>query len=30
MVLNDEFAVIAVMEGKEYVEYKDKVENIMN
>jgi len=27
MVLNDE---LAVMEGKEYVEYKDKVENIMN
>ncbi|ASL65968.1 hypothetical protein FORC47_3123 [Bacillus cereus] len=24
LVLNDEFAVVAVVEGKEYVEYKDK------
>ncbi|PEL59075.1 hemolysin BL regulatory component HblB [Bacillus wiedmannii] len=27
---NDEFAVVAVVDGKEYVVYKDKVENIMN
>ncbi|MED1625260.1 HBL/NHE enterotoxin family protein [Bacillus pseudomycoides] len=26
----DEFAVVAVVDGKEYVVYKDKVENIMN
>ncbi|MGQ0418335.1 hypothetical protein ACT4UL_28585, partial [Bacillus sp. HC-TM] len=27
---NDEFAVVAVVDGKEYVVYKDKVQNIMN
>ena len=27
---NDEFAVVAVVNGKEYVVYKDKVQNIMN
>ncbi|ENQ3080473.1 alpha-helical pore-forming toxin family protein [Bacillus cereus] len=27
---NDEFAVVAVVDGKEYVVYKDKVENIMS
>ncbi|MDP7980489.1 HBL/NHE enterotoxin family protein [Bacillus sp. WLY-B-L8] len=27
---NDEFAVVALVDGKEYVVYKDKVENIMN
>ncbi|WP_081449595.1 HBL/NHE enterotoxin family protein, partial [Bacillus pseudomycoides] len=26
----DEFAVVAVVDGKEYIVYKDKVENIMN
>ena len=26
----DEFAVVAVVDGKEYVVYKDKIENIMN
>ncbi|WP_459501452.1 hemolysin BL regulatory component HblB [Bacillus sp. C1] len=26
----DEFAVVAIVDGKEYVVYKDKVENIMN
>ncbi|MDC2865144.1 hemolysin BL regulatory component HblB [Bacillus sp. BP-3] len=26
----DEFAVVAVVDGKEYIVYKDKIENIMN